>query len=168
MSPWEVHLWHVGGQSATGGWQQGLWLLGFCSNGIRGCALHCHGRGSLQSDCCWMWISLRIINATTTFSCCRIWPPKYCCPDTRLQASYDARCLIQGEELHRSGRLAGGVLTPASACGMHLIERLKRSGFTFEIKMWIQTSAPLQIIQHWIRECVVFWNVILLCFVYVG
>ncbi len=50
---------------------------------------------------------------------------------TAVMLSEAALCLaLQGNEL-QSG---GGILTPASAMGMRLVERLRKAGLTFEIK----------------------------------
>ncbi|KAK9914994.1 hypothetical protein WJX75_003449 [Coccomyxa subellipsoidea] len=44
-------------------------------------------------------------------------------------------CLaLQEEELKKAGKLQGGVLTPASAMGMLLIDRLNNAGMTFQIE----------------------------------
>ncbi len=40
----------------------------------------------------------------------------------------------QEEELKKAGKLQGGVLTPASAMGMLLIDRLNAAGMTFKIE----------------------------------
>ncbi|EIE26941.1 saccharopine dehydrogenase [Coccomyxa subellipsoidea C-169] len=46
-----------------------------------------------------------------------------------------ALCLAQQEEeLKKAGKLQGGVLTPASAMGMLLIDRLNKAGMTFKIE----------------------------------
>jgi short subunit dehydrogenase-like uncharacterized protein len=47
-------------------------------------------------------------------------------------------CLaLDGAACDEAGCLKGGVLTPASAMGLVLIERLRRAGLTFDI-----TSSP--------------------------
>lgn len=43
-------------------------------------------------------------------------------------------CLVlQEQQLKEAGCAAGGVLTPATAMGMVLVDRLRAAGFTFEI-----------------------------------
>jgi short subunit dehydrogenase-like uncharacterized protein len=50
---------------------------------------------------------------------------------TAVMLSESALCLaFDGVELHSDG----GILTPASAMGMRLVERLRRAGMTFEIQ----------------------------------
>ena len=40
---------------------------------------------------------------------------------------------VQGDELKAAGRLQGGILTPASAFGLVLVQRLQAKGFRFSI-----------------------------------
>jgi short subunit dehydrogenase-like uncharacterized protein len=40
----------------------------------------------------------------------------------------------QEDELEKAGKLQGGVLTPASAMGMILVERLNKAGMDFRIE----------------------------------
>ena len=43
-------------------------------------------------------------------------------------------CLaLQQEQLQQAGYAKGGVLTPATAMGMVLVERLRAAGLTFEV-----------------------------------
>jgi short subunit dehydrogenase-like uncharacterized protein len=43
-------------------------------------------------------------------------------------------CLVlQEQQLKEAGCAAGGVLTPATAMGMVLVERLRAAGLTFEV-----------------------------------
>jgi short subunit dehydrogenase-like uncharacterized protein len=43
-------------------------------------------------------------------------------------------CLVlQQEQLQKAGCAKGGVLTPATAMGMVLVERLRAAGLTFEV-----------------------------------
>ena len=43
-------------------------------------------------------------------------------------------CLaLQGDQLREAGLLQGGVLTPASALGSVLIERLRNAGLTWNV-----------------------------------
>jgi len=54
-----------------------------------------------------------------------------------------ALCLaLQGPELQEAGYLQGGVLTPATAMGSVLIERLDAAGITFEITRTGLEKAP--------------------------
>ena len=41
---------------------------------------------------------------------------------------------MQEDELKKAGKLQGGVLTPASAMGMVLVERLNEAGMEFRIE----------------------------------
>ena len=41
---------------------------------------------------------------------------------------------MQEDELHKAGKLQGGVLTPASAMGMILVDRLNKAGMDFRIE----------------------------------
>ena len=40
---------------------------------------------------------------------------------------------VQEDELKKAGKLQGGVLTPASAMGMILVERLNKAGMSFHV-----------------------------------
>ena len=41
--------------------------------------------------------------------------------------------VVQEDELKKAGKLQGGVLTPASAMGMTLVDRLNKAGMEFRI-----------------------------------
>ncbi len=41
---------------------------------------------------------------------------------------------MQEDELKKAGKLQGGVLTPASAMGMTLVDRLNKAGMDFRIE----------------------------------
>lgn len=43
-------------------------------------------------------------------------------------------CLEQEEDLKKAGKLQGGVLTPASAMGMLLVDRLNNAGLIFKVE----------------------------------
>jgi len=48
-------------------------------------------------------------------------------------------CLaLQQDQLDRSQQLRGGVLTPATAMGSFLIERLRKAGLTYEVQKVIR------------------------------
>ena len=40
---------------------------------------------------------------------------------------------VQEDELKKAGKLQGGILTPASAMGMTLVERLNKAGMEFRL-----------------------------------
>lgn len=42
-------------------------------------------------------------------------------------------CLLEDDKLKQAGLAQGGCLTPASACGLMLANRLNDAGFTFKI-----------------------------------
>ena len=45
-----------------------------------------------------------------------------------------AACVMQEQELKQAGMLQGGVLTPASAMGSLLVDRLNAAGMTFKLE----------------------------------
>ena len=42
-------------------------------------------------------------------------------------------CLLDEEKLKQAGLASGGCLTPASACGLMLADRLNKADFSFKI-----------------------------------
>ena len=47
---------------------------------------------------------------------------------------HTAWCDLQEDELKKAGKLQGGVLTPASAMGMLLVDRLNEAGMDFRVE----------------------------------